>query len=171
MALTKLKQSPSAEPLTINTNTITVGELNDDPAPSESAELSKWYRRYVIYECILVNLVGFITLFFQCDLQKLEAIFLANHPYVSQKEADTLFGHFWLKGDLNCEDDTARCLTKMVCGWLMIAGLLQVFINFDALRRKVFGATDWDTPRGMKIACLLAFFLCDWLFDDVLRAL
>ena len=107
-------------------DTLIVGELTDDPAPSDSAELSTWYRRYVIYECILVNLVGFITLFFQCDLQRLEAVFLVNHPYVPQKEADTIFGHFWLSGNLNCEDDAAHCLTKMVCGWLMIAGLLQV---------------------------------------------
>ena len=26
----------------------------------------------------------------------------------------------------------------------------------------MFGGSDWDTPRGMKVACLLAFFLCDW---------
>lgn len=150
----------------VQSDTATIGEigknLKNDPDPSNSAELSKWYKRYVIYECILVNLVGFITLFWQCDLQKLESIFIANHPFIPQKEADTLFGHFWLRADLNCEDDAARCLTKMVCGWLMIAGILQIFINFDGLRRTVFGASDWDTPRGMKVSCLLAFFLCDW---------
>ena len=50
----------------------------------------------------------------------------------------------------------------MVAGWLMIAAILQVFINFDGLRRKVFGASDWDCPRGIKKACLYSYFFCDW---------
>ena len=49
----------------------------------------------------------------------------------------------------------------MVAGWLMIASLLQLFINFDNVRRKFFG-DDWDCPRGIKIICMISFFLCDW---------
>ena len=77
-------------------------------------------------------------------------------------EADAIFGHFWLKGDLNCSTPAGHCLTYMTAGWLMIAALLQVFINFDGLRRRVFGASDWDCPRGIKKACLYSYFLCDW---------
>jgi len=36
----------------------------DTPAPTNTAELSNIYKWYVIYECILVNIVGFFTLFF-----------------------------------------------------------------------------------------------------------
>lgn len=66
-----------------------------------------------------------MTLFFQCELQDLEKSFQAAHPDVSQTEADAIFGHYWLDGDLNCSTPAARCLTYMVCGWLMIAGILQ----------------------------------------------
>ena len=38
------------------------------PEPANTAELSLWYRRYVIYEAVLVNILGFFTLFFQCKL-------------------------------------------------------------------------------------------------------
>lgn len=36
-----------------------------------------------------------------------------------------------------------------------------MFINFDGLRKKVF-SQDWDCPRGIKIACMYSFFICDW---------
>ena len=67
-----------------------------------SSELSEIYKIYVAYECILINLVGFGTLFFQCELQAWEAKFKESHPDVSDMNADIMFGHFWLKGDLNC---------------------------------------------------------------------
>ncbi len=50
----------------------------------DSAELSTLYRVYVFYECIMVNLLGFITLAFQCQLQKLEVWFRFTYPGVSQ---------------------------------------------------------------------------------------
>lgn len=40
---------------------------------AEYSELWWVYRWYVVYEAILVNLVGFSTLFFQCQLQGIEA--------------------------------------------------------------------------------------------------
>eukprot|EP01063_Lacrimia_lanifica_P037893 TRINITY_DN792_c0_g1_i1.p2 TRINITY_DN792_c0_g1~~TRINITY_DN792_c0_g1_i1.p2 ORF type:complete len:192 (+),score=56.96 TRINITY_DN792_c0_g1_i1:48-623(+) len=132
------------------------------PAPAApSAELSTVYRWYVVYECVLVNLVGFVTLFFQCELQAGRAAFLKAFPQWAGVAADSLFGHYWLQGDLNCATPAARCLTYMVAGWLMIAGTLQIFINFDGLRRRVFPG-DWDCPRGVKVACMYAFFVCDW---------
>lgn len=134
----------------------------EPPAPSNSAELSQIYKYYVIYECILVNIVGFFTLFFQCKLQILEKVFRTTHVEMPKQEADAIFGHFWLKDNLNCSTPQAHCLTYMIAGWLMIAAILQVFINFDNLRRRVFGAADWDCPRGLKKVCLYSYFLCDW---------
>lgn len=128
-----------------------------------SGELSTWYRIYVAYECIVVNLLGFVTLAFQCELQKLEAWFMLSHPGVSQFAADCIFGHFWLQGNLNCNTPAARCLTFMVVGWLMIAGILQAFINFDGLRQGLF-PSDIKAPRGLKIICMYAFFVCDWFW-------
>ena len=129
----------------------------------DSAELSTLYRIYVWYECIMVNLLGFFTLAFQCQLQKLEAWFRFTYPGVPQMAADVLFGHFWLQGDLNCSTPAARCLTFMVVGWLMIAGILQAFINFDGLRQRLF-PSDVLAPRGIKIICMYSFFLCDWFW-------
>jgi len=126
-----------------------------------SAELSGIYKCYVAYECILVNLLGFCTLFFQCELQDAETTFLADHPDFKQDQADILFGHFWLNGDLNCVSREAHCLTYMVTGWLMIAGILQVFINFDGIRQCFF-PSDPVASRGTKIMCMYSFFLCDW---------
>lgn len=127
----------------------------------QSSRLSKWYRWYVIYETVLINALGFVTLFFQCQLQDAEAGFLRRFPEVSSTVADNLFGRYWLKGDLNCAEPAERCLTYMVCGWLMIAGVLQVFINFDGVREQFF-RNDFDTPRSIKIVCMLIFFACDW---------
>ena len=44
-----------------------------------------------------------------------------------------------------------------------LAGVLQLFLNFDSLRQKCFrtGAED-VCPRSVKIVCLYAFFVCDW---------
>jgi len=141
-----------------------IGLSSEEPAKKAadtSAELSTIYKVYVAYECILINLLGFFTLFFQCELQGLEAKYLESHPDTPQIVADSLFGHYWLQGDLNCTTDVAKCLSKMVCGWLMIAGLLQVFINFDSLRKRLF-PDDWDCPRGIKTCCMYCYFICDW---------
>merc|ERR1712070_971740 len=113
-------------------------ESQVSPAKQSSAELSTIYKYYVIWECIAINVVGFFTLAFQCPLQTLEKEYLASHPDVPQAQADSMFGHFWLKGDLNCSTPAARCLTFMVVGWLVIASLLQAFVNFDDLRQKFF---------------------------------
>lgn len=126
-----------------------------------SAELGTAYRWYVTYECVLINLLGFFTLFFQCELQHLAAGFKQAHPTVPAWQVDCIFGHYWLSGDLNCNTEEARCLTKMVAGWLMIGGVLQAFINFDTLRMSVF-KNDWLAPRGLKIICLYTYFICDW---------
>mmetsp|Transcript_12999 Transcript_12999/g.25495 ORF Transcript_12999/g.25495 Transcript_12999/m.25495 type:complete len:212 (+) Transcript_12999:167-802(+) len=140
----------------------------------KEAVLSRVYRLYVLYECILVNLLGFFTLFFQCELQGLEQRFLHAFPSTPKWIADSLFGHFWLQGDLNCDTRASRCLTYMIAGWLLIAGTLQVFINFDGLRQRIF-RSDWQAPRGLKILCMYIFFVCDWywvvlmvLFRDVI---
>merc|ERR1711998_94336 len=95
-------------------------ETQDGP----SSELSTIYKIYVAWERVAINLVGFFTLFFQCELQAAENQFLDNHPTVTRTQADPMFGHFWLKGDLNCHTREAHCLTYMVTGWLMIAGIL-----------------------------------------------
>jgi len=51
----------------------------------------------------------------------------------------------------------------MVAGWLMIAGVLQAFINFDKLRLKFFPDDGLlYIPRGLKIVCMYSFFVCDW---------
>ena len=44
---------------------------------------------------------------------------------------------------------------------MLIAGVLQVFINFDGLRKQIF-ENDWNCPRGLKKACMYIFFVCDW---------
>lgn len=84
---------------------------------------------------------------------------------------DNAFGHYWLKGALNCTTQQARALTYMVAGWLMIAGLLQVFINFDSVRTKLLAKLSgekfqseamWPCPRSIKVACMYAYFICDW---------
>lgn len=138
-----------------------------------SAELSFIYWAYVIWEAILINLLGFVTLFWQCELQAAEEKFLERFPFVPKIAADNVFGHYWLNDDLNCSTPAARCLTYMVTGWLMIAGLLQVFINFDGLRRSIVrpfyapgkvALQEWDCPRGIKILCMYAYFLCDWFW-------
>ena len=51
-----------------------------EPSYDNSSELSEIYKIYVAYECILINLVGFGTLFFQCELQHMEAQFKESHP-------------------------------------------------------------------------------------------
>jgi len=156
------EQSVSKDCIVVKTHSSLKDAIKVDPIPANSAELSTIYKIYVIYECILVNVLGFFTLFFQCQLQSLEAAFQKKHPSMPQWEADSLFGHYWLKGTLNCSTEQARCLTYMVAGWLMIAAVLQVFINFDGLRRRLFGNLDWDCPRGIKITCLYSYFVCDW---------
>lgn len=70
-----------------------------------SSELSTVYKYYVLFECLLINTVGFFTLFFQCELQVLEVEFLKLYPTTNQMLADLLFGHFWLKDDLNCNSE------------------------------------------------------------------
>ena len=99
---------------------------------SSDGELSQIYKYYVLYECVLINLVGFVTLFFQCELQQLEEMVQNQHPNSSmaQWEWDSLFGHFWLQEDFNCSTRSAHCLTYMVSGWLMIAGT-YVFTMFE----------------------------------------
>ena len=99
---------------------------------SSDGELSQIYKYYVLYECVLINLVGFVTLFFQCELQQLEEMVQHQYPNSSmaQWEWDSLFGHFWLQEDFNCSTRSAHCLTYMVSGWLMIAGT-YVFTMFE----------------------------------------
>lgn len=155
--------STSKLPVKEKFDAVSTKELKKLATEDSSAELSLIYRIYVTYECIMVNLLGFFTLAFQCELQKLEALYKIAHPNVSQLTADVLFGHFWLQGDLNCSTPVARCLTFMVVGWLMIAGILQAFINFDGLRKRFF-PSDVPAPRGIKIVCLYAFFVCDWFW-------
>ena len=138
-------------------------------AKQPSSELSTFYFWYVVYECVLINLVGFFTLFFQCELQNWENALLKHFPMIPKWMADNIFGHYWLNGDLNCSTPAAHCLTYMVCGWLMIAGILQVFINFDELRKKVF-KDDWDCPRGLKKICMYSFFICDWYWVVLMYA-
>ena len=87
---------------------------------TESAALSKWYTIYVAYECILINLVGFLTLFFQCELQSIAASVKTKYPDVAEWKIDSVFGHYWLQGDQNCSTRGSHCLTYMVAGWLMI---------------------------------------------------
>lgn len=133
---------------------------------SPDGELSAIYWYYVVYECVLINLVGFVTLFFQCELQDLERQAIEANPNSTYTEFEwnSLFGHYWLKGDLNCSTRTAQSLTYMVSGWLMIAGVLQLFINFDGLRQVMFPASNNHQvlPRSIKLICMYVFFLCDW---------
>merc|ERR1711997_1221345 len=136
------------------------------PAAGADGELSKVYKYYVAYECILVNVVGFITLFFQCELQNLQQIVEQKFPNSTlvEWEWESLFGHYWLNGDLNCSTRSAHSLTYMVAGWLMIAGVLQLFINFDNLRQQFFPNTNENVilPKSIKLVCMYVFFICDW---------
>lgn len=134
--------------------------MSDHKQPA-SSELSKVYSYFVIYECIMVNIVGFFTLFFQCELQDLAANYHESHPDIPKDNIESIFGHDWLEDDLNCKSREAQCLSYMVTGWLFIAGVLQIFIHFDNFRRKLF-PSDPDLSRGIKIICMYSFFLCDW---------
>jgi len=83
---------------------------------------------------------------------------------LTQWQWDSLFGHYWLQDELNCDTRSAHCLTYMVAGWLMIAGILQLFINFDNLRQKVFPESNGNVilPKSIKLICMYIFFVCDW---------
>ena len=133
---------------------------------SSNGELSRIYTYYVAYECILVNLVGFFTLFFQCELQSIElrAQEYFSNSTLTEWQWDTLFGHYWLQDDLNCSTRSAHGLTYMVAGWLMIAGILQLFINFDGLRQRIFPESNDNVvlPKSIKLICMYVFFVCDW---------
>ena len=108
----------------------------------------------------MINLVGFVTLFFQCELQGLESFLQERFPNtigaMPQWILDTLLGHYWMQDDLNCQTANTHCLTYMIAGWLMIAGVLQAYINFDT--QLLDGAV---VPRSLKILCMHIFFLCD----------
>ena len=91
-----------------------------------SAELSWVYTVYVVYEAILINLVGFFTLLFQCELQGLAAYIKRSYPWIPTIVVESATGHYWLQGDLNCSTPAAHSLTYMVAGWVFIAGVLQV---------------------------------------------
>ena len=108
----------------------------------------------------MINFVGFLTLFFQCELQHLEDFLQDKFPNtigrMPQWILDTLTGHYWLQDDLNCESPSAHCLTYMIAGWLMIAGILQAYINFDV---QLLGAS--IVPRSLKIVCMHTYFACD----------
>jgi len=132
------------------------------PRTPPSAELNWVYTIYVTYEAILINLVGFFTLIFQCELQDLAATIEERFPWIPKLLIDSATGHYWLQGDLNCSTPSARCLTYMVAGWLFIAGVLQVVLNFDGLRQRLFPSDMGLTPRGAKIVCMYSFFACDW---------
>eukprot|EP00111_Clytia_hemisphaerica_P000554 TCONS_00001634-protein len=134
---------------------------------TNTGELSTVYYFYVIYECILINIIGFVTLFFQCELQSIEYKFENKYGpqmNITQWEWDSLFGHYWLKHDLNCNTRAAHCSTYMIAGWLMIASVLQAFVNFDGLRQKLFPKTNNNVilPKSIKMICMYAFFVCDW---------
>merc|ERR1712194_127215 len=148
---------------TLNPTSATPPSYDAEPA----ATLSNIYWYYVLYECLAVNLVGFFTLFFQCELQSLAKLFVAHFPNVKAGNVELLFGHFWLDGDLNCSTPSAHCLTYMIAGWLFIAGVLQIFINFDGFRKKILShfkvaADEYDCPRGIKVICMYSYFVCDW---------
>ena len=104
---------------------------------NNSGRLSQIYKYYLIYECVLINLVGFVTLFFQCELQNVERNFLGHHPNSTTPdwEWDIAFGHYWLKNDLNCDTRSAHCLTYMVAGWLMIAGELDNYFFYLLMKK------------------------------------
>lgn len=107
----------------------------------------------------MINLVGFVTLFFQCELQDLEAYLQEKFPNtigsMPQWILDTFLGHYWMQDDLNCQTPNTHCLTYMIAGWLMIAGVLQAYINFDT---QLMGTV---VPRSLKIVCMHIFFACD----------
>jgi len=108
----------------------------------------------------MINFVGFLTLIFQCELQDLEGYLQERFPdtvgRLPQWILDTVLGHYWMDDDLNCATSNAHCLTYMIAGWLMIAGVLQAYINFD---QQLMGAV---VPRSLKVLCMHIYFLCDW---------
>jgi len=127
------------------------------------AKLSTVYFFYVLYECVFINLIGFVTLLFQCQLQDLMQWFEGRFPSTPHFVIESLLGHYWLKDDLNCSTPQAQSLTYMIAGWLMVASILQAFINFDSLRFKFFPSEQSVTlPRGIKVTCMYCFFFCDW---------
>ena len=70
-------------------------------AQKKSSKLSTPYFYYVLYESVLINLIGFVTLFFQCELQRFATFLHEKFPSISLFTIESLTGHYWLQGDLN----------------------------------------------------------------------
>lgn len=68
--LVNSERAPASETTMLSSKLLKASDAVDDdvesgvsPSPStpQTAELSTIYRYYVIYECILINLVGFVS--------------------------------------------------------------------------------------------------------------
>tara|TARA_B100000683_G_scaffold107500_3_gene105875 strand:+ start:3643 stop:4113 length:471 start_codon:yes stop_codon:yes gene_type:complete len=116
-------------------------------------ELSAAYRAFVLFEVFAINIVGFLGLVFQKQLQQGARAYAARHPSRRAWEVDALRGLYWL--ELDATTRSGQLAHLVVAGWLGIAGLLQALIHFYP-----------HTADEVKVVCMLTFATCDvyWLF-------
>lgn len=110
--------------------------------------LTNVYLAFVIFEIVMINGLGFISLMFQNVLQRLSARFITQNRIQQTWKADPLFLRFWTTVDATCRE--IQFFHYLIAGWLAIAGILQALIHFYN-----------DSPPGLKRACLFTFFGCD----------
>ena len=100
--------------------------------------LSKPYLQFCTFETIGINSVGLGTLVFQDQLRE-------SCPYPGLYQ-------FWFTPPIPASE-TEHLMCSMIAGWLMVAAVLQAFINFDD-----------KVPVRTKFAALYTFGLCDWIW-------
>lgn len=117
-------------------------------SPCPITPLSFAYTAFVLFETVMINGVGFLTLCFQRPLQRAARAYRARRPERAAWEVDPLFGLFWTEADAT--DRLGHLLHLVIAGWLGIAGALQASIHFLP-----------GVPDELKRVCLLVFFACD----------
>lgn len=115
-------------------------------------ELSASYLAFTVFETVMINGVGLVTLLFQSYLQKNAEKYKEKTGLASWK-IDALFGLYWTTTDTS--SDSVYLLHLIVAGWLGIAGVLQAGINFTP-----------NVPHELRFLCLYTFFACDlfWIY-------
>lgn len=112
-------------------------------------QLSTAYMSFTIFETVMINFVGFLSLLFQPWLQRQSKQFAESRKMQEDTtwRLDPLFALFWTNA--NASDKFIYLFHLIVAGWLAVAGALQGLINFST--------TSFELKRG----CLYVFFLCD----------
>lgn len=109
--------------------------------------LTSVYFAFVIFEIVMINGFGFVSLLFQDKLQSQSARFAERYGVETWK-TDPLFLRFWTTIDASRRD--IQFFHFLIAGWLAIAGVLQASIHFYE-----------GSPNGLKRFCLFTFFGCD----------